>query len=110
MRRNWFAFLMVLGCLMAPLAFAQTNEVAHGATVTEAGGGSIDLKTLAAVGAGLVVIGTGLGIGRLAAAALEGIARQPEAAKPLQTNMLIAAALIEGVALLCAIICILGIL
>ena len=50
------------------------------------------------VGAGLVVIGAGLGIGRIGAAALEGMARQPEQAGKLQTAMLIAAALVEGLA------------
>ena len=55
----------------------------------------MDLKL---VGAGLVVIGAGLGIGKIGAAALEGMARQPEQAGKLQTAMLIAAALVEGVA------------
>ena len=50
------------------------------------------------IGAGLVVIGTGIGIGTIGAAALEGMARQPEQAGKLQTAMLIAAALVEGVA------------
>ena len=50
------------------------------------------------IGAGLVVIGAGLGIGKIGAAALEGMARQPEQAGKLQTAMLIAAALVEGVA------------
>ncbi len=50
------------------------------------------------VGAGLAVIGVGIGIGRIGAAALEGMARQPEQAGKLQTVMLIAAALVEGVA------------
>ena len=50
------------------------------------------------VGAGLVVIGAGLGIGKISAAALEGMARQPEQAGKLQTAMLIAAALVEGLA------------
>ena len=49
-----------------------------------------------AIGAGLSVIGGGNGIGRLAGSALEGIARQPEAAGRIGTNMIIAAALIEG--------------
>jgi F-type H+-transporting ATPase subunit c len=52
-----------------------------------------------------VTIGAALGIGKLAAAAMEGIARQPEAQPKIQTAMLISAALIEGVALFCAIIC-----
>jgi F-type H+-transporting ATPase subunit c len=61
----------------------------------------------AGIGAGLVVIGTGLGIGLTAAKTVEGIARQPEVAGDLRTTMLIAAALVEGVALFCAVICIL---
>jgi F-type H+-transporting ATPase subunit c len=64
--------------------------------------------TLAAVGAGLVTIGAGLGIGKLAASAMDGIARQPEAAPKIQVSMLIAAALIEGVALFCAVVCFLA--
>ncbi len=62
----------------------------------------------AAIGAGMVAIGAGLGIGRLAASAMEGIARQPEASGKIQVNMLIAAALIEGVALFGAVICFLA--
>ncbi len=55
--------------------------------------------TLAAIGAGLAVIGAGLGIGRIGESAMEAIARQPEAATKIQTAMIISAALIEGVAL-----------
>ena len=61
----------------------------------------------AAIGAGLGAIGAGIGIGLLAAGALQGIARQPEAVADIRTNMIIAAALIEGVALLAEIICVL---
>lgn len=49
------------------------------------------------VGAGLIVIGAGLGIGKIGGSAMEAIARQPEAANKIQTAMLIAAALIEGI-------------
>ncbi|CAI8277068.1 MAG: ATP synthase subunit c [Bacteroidota bacterium] len=49
------------------------------------------------VGAGLVVIGVGLGIGKIGSSAMEAIARQPEAYGKIQTAMLIAAALIEGI-------------
>jgi len=49
------------------------------------------------VGAGLIVIGAGLGIGRIGGSAMDAIARQPEAAAKIQTAMIIAAALIEGV-------------
>lgn len=59
----------------------------------------------AGIGAGLVLIGLGLGIGKLACGAVEGIARQPEAAGKIQTAMLIAAALIEGVAFFALVIC-----
>ncbi|MBT3345767.1 MAG: ATP synthase F0 subunit C [Gemmatimonadetes bacterium] len=61
----------------------------------------------AAIGAGIGAVGAGLGIGKLASSAMEGIARQPEAVGDIRTNMIIAAALIEGVALLAEIICVL---
>jgi F-type H+-transporting ATPase subunit c len=54
---------------------------------------------LAAIGAGLAVIGAGLGIGRIGESAMSAIARQPEATSKIQTAMIISAALIEGVAL-----------
>ena len=66
------------------------------------------MGSVSAIGAGLVVIGVGIGIGKLAAAAMEGIARQPEATPKIQVNMLIAAALIEGVALFGAVICLIN--
>lgn len=62
-------------------------------------------STLATLSAALVTIGAAMGIGKLASAALEGMARQPEAIAKIQTAMLIAAALIEGVAFFCAFIC-----
>jgi len=61
----------------------------------------------AGIGAGLVIIGAGLGIGHIGAHAMDGIARQPEATAKIQTAMIISAALIEGVALLCSVICLL---
>jgi F-type H+-transporting ATPase subunit c len=61
----------------------------------------------AGLGAGLAVLGAGLGIGKLAAAALEGSARQPEASGDLRTTMIIAAALIEGATFFALVICIL---
>jgi len=53
-------------------------------------------------------MGAGLGIGLLAASALTGISRQPEATPKIQVNMLITAAMIEGVALFGAVICFMG--
>ena len=59
---------------------------------------------MGAIGAGLAVLGAGLGIGMIGKGATESIARQPEAAGRIQTAMIIAAALIEGVALFAAVI------
>ena len=59
----------------------------------------------AGIGAGIVALGAGLGIGRLASAAMEGTARQPEAAGDIRTAMIISAALIEGVCLFGQVIC-----
>lgn len=55
--------------------------------------------TLSAIGVGLVVIGAGIGIGKIGGSAVEAMARQPEASGKIQTAMIIAAALVEGVAL-----------
>ena len=52
----------------------------------------------AGIGAGIVTIGAGIGIGKIAAAAMDGTARQPEATNDIRTTMIIAAAMIEGVA------------
>jgi F-type H+-transporting ATPase subunit c len=69
---------------------------------------SLALGYLAAgLGAGMSVIGVGLGIGRLAAAALEGTARQPTAIADIRTTMIIAAALIEGATLFAIVVCLL---
>ena len=51
---------------------------------------------IAAIGAGLAAIGAGLGIGLIGGKAMEAIARQPNATGDIRTNMIIAAALIEG--------------
>jgi F-type H+-transporting ATPase subunit c len=61
----------------------------------------------AGIGAGLVALGAGLGIGKIGGSAMEAIARQPEATNKIQTAMIIAAALIEGVALFGVVVCLL---
>ena len=63
----------------------------------------------AGIGAGLAAIGAGLGIGKIGQGAMEGIARQPEAAGTIRTTMIIAAALIEGVCFFAIIVCVLAI-
>ncbi len=59
---------------------------------------------VSAIGAGLAVIGAGIGIGQIGGKAVEGMARQPEAAGKIQTAMIIAAALVEGVALFAVVV------
>lgn len=63
---------------------------------------------VAAIGAGLAVLGAGLGIGKIGSSAMDAIARQPEASGKIQTAMIIAAALIEGVALFGVVVGFLG--
>ena len=84
-----------------------TAFLAEGETVM----GSKGLLVVGACfGAGLACLGAGLGIGKVAAASVESMARQPEAMADIRTNMIIAAALIEGVALLGEVICVLIVL
>jgi F-type H+-transporting ATPase subunit c len=64
--------------------------------------------SIAAIGAGLAAIGAGLGIGRIGGSAMDGIARQPEAANKIQTAMLIAAAFVEAVALFAVVVALMG--
>lgn len=62
-------------------------------------------KLGAALGAGLAAIGAGIGIGKIGGSAMEAIARQPEASNDIRTNMIIIAALVEGVALFAVVVC-----
>lgn len=64
--------------------------------------------TLAAVGAGLAVLGVGLGIGKIGGHAMDAIARQPERSGKIQTAMIIAAALIEGAGLFAIVVALLS--
>ena len=61
----------------------------------------------AGIGAGLVALGVGLGIGRIGGSAMDAIGRQPEASGKIQTTMIIAAALIEGLGLFAVVVCVL---
>ena len=64
-------------------------------------------KLGAAIGAGIAAIAAGLGIGRIGDSAMQAIARQPEATSDIRSNMIIIAALVEGVALFAVIVCLL---
>ncbi|MBN8788728.1 MAG: ATP synthase F0 subunit C [Terrimonas sp.] len=64
--------------------------------------------SVAAIGAGLAAIGAGIGIGQIGKGAVEGIARQPEAANDIRTNMIVAAALVEAVSLFAVVVALLG--
>ena len=93
--------LTVLG-LTAPAMAADHGT--SGSMMSEVGswvfpGGSAGGYFGAAIGAGLIVIGAAKGIGRIGGAAVESMARQPEAAKDISGAMLLSAALIEGVSL-----------
>ena len=69
---------------------------------------SVAIKYLGAgVGAAIAAIAAGLGIGKIGSSAMEAIARQPEAANDIRSNMIVIAALIEGVALFAVIVCLL---
>ncbi|HUG91467.1 MAG TPA: ATP synthase F0 subunit C [Planctomycetaceae bacterium] len=76
------------------------------AMAQEATGPLIDLG--APFGAGLIILGAGLGIGRIGAAAVESMARQPETAGDIRGGMILAAALIEGATFFALIVCILA--
>ena len=62
----------------------------------------------AAIGAGIAAIAAGIGIGKIGQAAMEAIARQPEATGDIRSNMIVIAALVEGVAFFALIVCILA--
>ena len=83
----------------AKAAEIRAEQSKHSATL---GGPGI----AAGIGAGLVIIGAGLGFGRIGASALESMARQPETAGSVQTAMIIIAALLEGATFFALIICI----
>jgi F-type H+-transporting ATPase subunit c len=98
---KWIKPIMFAGAL-----FLLANGTAQ-AQPTNAAGPFSDLK---AIGAGLVIIGAALGIGSLAKGAVESMSRQPEIAGNIQTAMIIAAALIEGVTFFALVIIILQVI
>ncbi len=87
-------------------AFAQ-EEAPDPVALAEAKAPSYSFNFGPALGAGLVIIGAALGIGRIGGQAVEGMSRQPEAAGNIQTAMIISAALIEGATFFALIVCML---
>jgi len=90
-----------------PAAVPDTAEEGDGAADAHAAVPLINFG--GALGAGIVILGAGLGIGRIGASAVESMARQPEIHSNIQTAMIIAAALIEGVTFFALIICIMSV-
>lgn len=102
-----FVMMLVVMAVLAAPAMAQGEG--DGEDTTVAATSSLGLNKLGAcIGAGMALIGVGLGIGRVGGQAVEGMSRQPEAAGAIQTAMIIAAALIEGVGFFALVICLLA--
>ena len=110
-----FALLLVVFAICAP-AFAQ--ETAAPAEQTAAAAEETAVAAPAAnngfkifgcaLGAGIIILGAGWGIGTIGSKAVEGTSRQPEAGGSIMTQMIISAALIEGVTFFALIVCFLG--
>jgi F-type H+-transporting ATPase subunit c len=96
------AVLCVVFLLVASPVFAAADDNAAKAAP------SYNVLAGTAFGAGLIILGAGLGIGKIGATAVESMARQPEVATNIQTAMIITAALIEGVTFFGLIVCWLG--
>ena len=79
-----------------------------GLILTQAAASAALAKIGACIGASIAVIGAGIGIGKIGSSAMEAIARQPESAGDIRSNMIVIAALVEGVALFAVIVCILA--
>ena len=103
---KWFSLLtlVLMVTLTANVAFAQGEGDSTEAAASKKVG---PMNLGAAVGAGLVILGAGLGIGRIGASAVESMSRQPEVAGQVQTAMIISAALIEGATFFALIVCML---
>ena len=101
-----FRYLFAAVCAVGAFLFFTETTVAQEFSAEEAtkvaGAGVIKLKAL---GAGLAVLGAGLGIGRVGESACESMARQPEMAKQVQGAGIIFAALIEGAAFAAILLC-----
>jgi F-type H+-transporting ATPase subunit c len=97
--------LLTVGMPALALAAEQKPAETAAPAVASAPTQSVSVLAGAAFGAGLVIVGAGYGIGKIGSCAVESMARQPEVAGSIQTAMLITAAMIEGVALLAVVVC-----
>ena len=96
---------------LAKLAAEKAAELAHDRTVEIAKASASGIKGVGGgLAAGIGALGAGVGIGRIGGGAVEAIARQPEMAGTIGTNMIITAALVEGVALFAVVIGLLAII
>src|SRR5437879_1644919 len=109
------AVILAIGCILASPALV----LAQSATVVKNGKGDNIVETAvpgtssfagsglgAGLGAAFVIIGAGYGFGKIGAAALEGMSRQPEVKGNIQTAMIIIAALLEGATFFALLVCI----
>lgn len=107
-RRAYLALALIVGGIVlmgAETAFAQTSgDVLAAGFLDDKGAKNLG----GAIGAGLVVIGGGLAIGKIGSAAVESMARQPEVAGNINTAMLITAAMVEGATLFAVLGCFLA--
>ena len=97
------ALVFIIALVVAAPAMAQAPAGGGAAGASLPGGTKFGLG----IGAGLVMIGAGLGFGKIGSAALESMARQPEAGKDVRTAMIIIAALLEGATFFALAICLL---
>ena len=110
-----FALLLVVFAICAP-AFAQDAAPADQPAAVAADEAAVAAPAAnngfkifgCALGAGIIILGAGWGIGTIGSKAVEGTSRQPEAGGAIMTQMIISAALIEGVTFFALIVCFLG--
>jgi F-type H+-transporting ATPase subunit c len=100
-------FLKTAMLALALVVVMAAPAMAQGATPVETARSSTLIYLGGAFGAGLVILGAAMGIGKIGSAAVESMARQPEVAGNIQTAMIIAAALIEGATFFALIVCML---
>ena len=103
-RLSRIAVLFVVLLSLATPVFAQAEEKPAGAAAS-----NWNILAGTTFGIGMIILGASYGIGRIGVSAVESMARQPEVAANVQTAMLIAAALIEGVTFFALIVCMLSI-